>query len=411
MAVANNSSVKQDNFDIVEVARRCGIHVLKRLPDEQWLARCPFCGDSQKSQKHGHLYLKPSTGEYKCQRCGVGGYTVGLYARLRGVDTKLAYAELVHYTMSGFPEVRYDSSKIIQAVPEEPVAPVEHRNKVYTSLIKILPLLPAHRADLLRRGLSEALIERNGYRSLPVVPKNRLIVCGKLLSQEHDLTGVPGFYINEAGEWDMMSVSGYLIPVRDPGGMVQGMQIRLENPKDGKKYIWFSSRGRPGGCGARVWVHVAEPLGVSYEKRVWVSEGPLKADIGAHYLGVRFLGVPGAAAWSNVIETARAIGVREIVLAYDADQRENPEVKKAAVELAEELRLNRIDVLPAVWAPEMGKGIDDACLVLTKERKAITEAYFLKGVRITRTVTETVRVEGHSSLIEKASEWLKRIIR
>jgi len=43
--------------------------------------------------------------------------------------------------------------------------------------------------------------------------------------------------------------------------------------------------------------------------------------------------VPGAAAWSNVIETARAIGVREIVLAYDADQRENPAVKKAAVEL------------------------------------------------------------------------------
>ena len=112
-----------------------------------------------------------------------------------------------------------------------------------------------------------------------------------------------------------------------------------------------------------------------------------------------------------MIETARAIGVREIVLAYDADQRENPAVKKAAGELAEELKLNRINVLPAVWAPEMGKGIDDACLVLTKERKAITEAYFLKGVRVTRTVTETIRVEGHSSLIEKASEWLKRLIR
>ena len=83
-----------------------------------------------------------------------------------------------------------------------------------------------------------------------------------------------------------------------------------------------------------------------------------------------------------MIETARAIGVKEIVLAYDADQRENPAVKKAAEELAEELRLNRISVLPAVWASEMGKGIDDACLVLTKERKAITEAYFLKGVRV-----------------------------
>lgn len=413
MAVAE----KQEGFDIVEVARRCGISVLKQLPDGQWLGRCPFCGDSQKSQKHGHLYLKPSTGEYKCQRCGEGGYTVGLYARLRDTDTKTAYKELSYYMESNFPKIRYDPRKIIQVAPEEPVASVERRNKVYASLIKILPLLPAHRADLLRRGLSEAVIERNGYRSLPIVPKNRLIFCKKLL-QKHDLTGIPGFYVNKAGEWDMASVSGYLIPVRDPKGMIQGMQVRLENSKDGKKYIWFSSRGRQNGCGARAWVHVAEPLGVPPEKRVWVTEGPLKADVSAHYLGARFLGVPGASAWSNVVEATRALGVKEIVLAYDADQKENPTVKKAAKELSSELKQNRVKVLPAAWPLKIGKGIDDACVTLTKERKVVTEAFFLKGVKATRTrtVTETLKIEGQGRLLlleklEKASEWMKGLLK
>jgi hypothetical protein len=415
LAVAEKAiAKKQEGFDIVEVARRCGISVLKQLPDGQWLARCPFCGDSQKSQQHGHLYLKQATGEYKCQRCGEGGYAIGLYARLRGIDTKTAYKELSYYTVSGYtPEIRYDPCKRVVIAPEEPIAPIEHRHEVYTSLIKVLPLLSAHRADLLRRGLSEAVIERNGYRSLPVVPKNRLIVCKKLL-QKHDLTGIPGFYINKEGEWDMASVSGYLIPVRDPKGMIQGMQIRLENSKDGKKYIWFSSRGRQNGCGARAWVHVAQPLGNPPEKRIWITEGPLKSDVSAHYLGTRFLGVPGASAWSNVVETARALGVKEIILAYDADQRDNPAIKKNARELAEELKSNRIKVLPAVWPLKIGKGIDDACVTLTKERKVVTEAYFLVSVKVTRTrtVTETVKIEGHSSsLLEKASGWLKKILK
>lgn len=411
--MSTNAAREYVRFDIIEVVRRCGIPILKQLPDGQYLARCPFCGDSQKSEQHGHLYLKPETGEYKCHRCGEGGYAVGFYARLRGVDTKTAYKELANATFQ-IPEIRFDPRKLLHIPAEEPIAPIEHRHKVYSALIEILPLLPAHRADLLRRGLSDAVIERNGYRSLPVRPENRWKVCERLV-QAHDLSGVPGFYINKAGKWDMVSAPGYLIPVRDPKGRIQGMQVRLDNPKDGHKYIWFSSRGRPNGCGARVWVHVAEPLGTPPEKRVWITEGPLKSDVSAHYLGVRFLGVPGATAWGNVIETARAVGAKEVVLAYDADQRENPTVKRAAGELAEELKSNRINVLPAVWSPEMGKGIDDACVTLTRERKVVTEAYFLEGLRVTRTrtITETVKIEGHPSpsLLEKAAGWLKKLLK
>jgi hypothetical protein len=399
-------------FDILEVARRCGIPIMKKTPGGEWGARCPFCGDSQNPQ-HFHLYLEPEKGLYYCHRCGENGNVIELYAAMRGVDTKTAYRELAGATYQ-LPEIRFDPSKIIKIQPEENIAPVEKRDAVYRLLLELLPLLPHHRADLLRRGLSEAVIQRNAYRSLPARPENRLRISGEL-AKRCDPSGVPGFYINEAGNWDMVSAPGYLIPVRDPKGLIQGMQVRLDNVKNGHKYVWFSSRGRKGGCGAKVWVHVADPIGKPPEGRVWLTEGPLKADAAACFLGVRFLGVPGATAWSNVLETAKGVGAKEVVIAYDADQKENPVVKKAADGLAQELKENGLAVVPAEWPPEMGKGIDDVCVTLTKERKVVTEAYFLEGVKVTRTrtVTETVKIEGYPSpsLLEKAAGWLKKMLK
>lgn len=87
------------HFDILEIARRCGVPILRQLCNGQYLARCPFCGDSRKP-KRGNLYLNPKTGGYRCHRCGEGGRSVGFYARLRGVDTKTAYRELTDAMLS-----------------------------------------------------------------------------------------------------------------------------------------------------------------------------------------------------------------------------------------------------------------------------------------------------------------------
>lgn len=395
------------DFDILEVARRCGVTVLRPLPDGQWLARCPFCGDSQKSKSHGHLYLKPATGEFKCHRCGEGGYAVGFYARIRGVDTKAAYRELAE-SAGCVPEIRYDPRKVIQVAPEEAMAPIERRHEVYTALLSLLALEPRHRADLLKRGLPEPVIVRNSYRSMP--SKKIGVVC-KELAARFDLRGIPGFYKDERGQWDMVLYQGYLIPVRDPQGRIQGMQVRLDPNKEGKKYVWLSSRARPEGCGARRWVHVAEPLCPPPPGRAWITEGPLKADIAAAFLGVRFLAVPGVAAWKNVVEVARELGIKKAVLAYDADISTNPDVSKSAEELAGSLRGSRIQVVPANWPPVIGKGIDDACVTLTRSRREVAEAVFLDDMKVTRTrtVTETVRVEGSVvPLLGRLMTWLQR---
>ena len=41
------------------------------------------------------MSLNTSENKYCCTRCGAGGYSVGLYARVRNIDTKKAYKELL----------------------------------------------------------------------------------------------------------------------------------------------------------------------------------------------------------------------------------------------------------------------------------------------------------------------------
>ena len=58
------------------------------------------------------------------------------------------------------------------------------------------------------------------------------------------LEGVPGFYEEESGEWSIhftAKSSGFLVPVRNIEGFIVGMQIRLDHPYDGRKYMWLSS--------------------------------------------------------------------------------------------------------------------------------------------------------------------------
>lgn len=116
-------------------------------------------------------------------------------------------------------------------------------------------------------------------------------LANRLQQNGHQLDGVPGFYQKD-GQWTIASSSftaGIMIPARTRQGLISGFQIRLDVPlkneddppeKDGAKYIWFSSAGKPKGTSSGSPAHfVGDPnAGV-----VYVTEGLLKADI-AHYL-------------------------------------------------------------------------------------------------------------------------------
>lgn len=247
---------------------------------------------------------------------------------------------------------------------DEPVnakltAPVEKRNRVYKDFLSLLSLNPHHRDDLLRRGLSERDIKKNGYKS---VPKNKpWNICRKLLEKGHDLSGIPGFYKASGPHggryWTFDRQPGYFIPVLDGKGRIQALQRRMDDPSRGGKYKLFSGHMHKGGCTCGTPAHVARPDTLK-DPRLWITEGPLKADIASKYLGAIVIGALSATTWKPVLESALKLGVKEIVIAYDMDTKNNPVVARAEEALKTELLDQGFEVRRAEWTA--GKGIDDA---------------------------------------------------
>lgn len=241
-----------------------------------------------------------------------------------------------------------------------PTAPVDVRDRVYREFLDNLSLLPDHRSDLLRRGFTEETIAANGYKSVPVreFPWD---ICSRLKEKRLHLTGVPGFYKAANGRggeyWTFSKKPGYFIPIRDALGRIQALQRRMDSVDEGK-YMLFSSFN----CTSGTPAHVARPKELK-SKKVWLTEGPLKADILAMY-GVTAIAAIGATCWKPVLPALRELDAGEVVLAFDRDQDTNRGVKAAVFELKNSLIREGYKVYRAFW--ENGKGIDDAILNKSK---------------------------------------------
>jgi len=352
---------KNKDFNIIDTAKNLGITILKRTSSEEYVARCPFCGDSKKPE-HGHLYLNISKNVYYCVRCGEGGDVVDLYAKLTGLDRKDAYDELAK---GNIPEVK-PYKEITPKIKHNSVASIYIRDKVYRAFLNKLTLEPHHRKNLLRRGLSWEMTVNNLYKSLPEEPEQRQRICKELIKEGYNLKGIPGFYQREEeGKkyWDFVNYKGFLIPVKDVQGRIQGFQIRLDEEEKGRKYVWFSSRDKLNGTPAHAWhgVH-GKPSEV-----IVITEGPLKADV-AHYLsGVTFVSVPGVTAVKGIEVVLRQLGAKKVYIAFDMDILTNPAVQKAKTKLKEKLIKAGFKVQTKTWDPAY-KGIDDYLLMLSKQK-------------------------------------------
>lgn len=387
-------------FDMLEVASLLGIKIIKPTGGTWYLCYCPWCGEAK-------FYFNASkSGDYRemwhCKRssCGHSGkYPTNLAAELWGISPKEAYKELLRVMNGGVkPEIAYDPKKTIHLVKDEPAAPVERRHEVYTSLLRMLKIKKTHLEDLKKRGFPEVVIARNGYRSFPTDSKLRWQICDRL-SHQFDLTGVPGFYINRAGKWDMVGYpEGYLIPVRDQNGLIQGLQLRVHpyNPEVfDDKYLWFSSSGKNRGSKAHQWIHFAGQLAGA--EMVLVTEGPIKGDVTSHFLEIPVLAVPGTKAWRYLPEIILQLGIKKVINGFDMDRFTNPDVKKDVSCLVEELQKARVEVLHATWDTEWRektrkngttimvptvKGIDDACLSYIEKYLEVKVEDFLKGQKV-----------------------------
>lgn len=343
-----------DKIPVVDTARRCALVLDPRtLRREEVEASCPFCGD------HGagkyHLSLNTVTDQYRCNLCGASGNSVTLYARTMGVTTKEAYRAL-KAEGKVYPMPRQPAP---QKTEREPHC-LEQRHLMYSDMLEQLTLLPKHEENLLGRGLSQERIRRNQYRSMPETERGRRLIAALLRSCGHDLLGLPGFR-TYYGEWTLTGANGFLIPVRDKDGFIQGLKIRLDDEDDpARKYRWLSSRSMPNGARSYSWVHVTGDTG---QKRAFLTEGPLKGDV-ASFLGgdALFVCIGGINAIHGLKDTLTGLGVTEAVEAMDMDQMVNPHVRKAIRAIRQEVRkIPGIRYSKYTWNPAY-KGVDDYLL-------------------------------------------------
>ena len=351
------------DIPILLAAQRCGLQLdSKTIERTEIQGYCPFC-----LGKHNHLYLNTESNQWHCKRCGQGGNAVTLYGRVHGLDNKTAFMELMQdkvLRLSQRPQ-RQTRTAISN------LAPLALRHDVYYDLLQLLKLSSVHKRNLLERGLSMERIEENMYRSMPSDWRERRdIAC--TLAKTHDLRGIPGFFTRN-GDWSLWGKAGYLIPVLSKDGYIQGMQLRLDDTSRGK-YRWLSSnpeyldeQGQPvfeNGTRAYSWVHVT---GDTCKSTVCITEGGLKGDV-ASYLKdeALFVCVPGVNNTEYLVDTLRELNPQKVVLCYDMDQLNNPEVAKAL----QKMQKTVTEHLPVTyesfsWDPNY-KGIDDYLLHLKR---------------------------------------------
>ncbi len=312
----------------------------KFIPVKPWRP-CPICGKGDWCGFNSFIA--------SCMRVREGSFKEVVLS-----NGQVAYLHWLEPGMVNLPALMKDDS-----MTAAQTAPVEVRDRVYRDFLRLLYLHPRHREDLLRRGLTEWEIRRNGYRSVPET-ESPWSVCRRLIRTGHDLAGIPGFYKARGPRggtyWTFDRQPGYFIPVRDEKGRIQVLQRRMDDARGGK-YKLFSGHKNRGGCSCGTPAHVARPAEVK-DRRVWITEGPLKADIAGKYLGAVVVGALSAATWRPAIPAVLALEAEEVVIALDRDMETNMEVARAYLTLKVELKKHGLAVSRAVWSDK--KGIDDA---------------------------------------------------
>lgn len=337
---------------IVDAARRCGLVLNDRtLGRSEVEASCPFCGDHGKGKYH--LSLNTEKDQYRCNLCGASGNSVTLYAAIKGVTNGEAYRELT----GGSNIYRLPTQPTPQNTERQPASLAE-RNAVYEEMLSYLTLLPEHRKNLRERGLSDDRIEQNGYKSMPTTEKSRRLLA-RLVRTNHELLGIPGFY-TRYDLWTIAGPNGFLIPVRDKDGLIQGMKVRLDDETNpNRKYRWLSSRDKhlTNGTRSYSWIHVT---GDRNRKKAFLTEGPLKGDVASFLAGdALFVCTGGVNAIKGLRETIQDLDVTEVVEAMDMDQMTNPQVRNAVLTMRKEImKIPGLRYSKYTWNPAY-KGVDD----------------------------------------------------
>lgn len=340
-----------------------------------YVRECPYC------QRHWKLNINASKGVFRCPACGESGNAVSLHAKLHNLTIEESKQELVGVTFNK------ENKPVKPAKKELPVADLATRDKIYREIIlkgmNVSLSIPCAN-DLARRGLP---LNKMPYI---VATQNQNCCCtswfqdlkGRNFTKGNAIVkGVPGVFgvdmVKDGKEdykWTYLNMPrnfGYLIPIithlKDKPA-ISCCQIRhLEGEV---RYTFFTSQDLANGVSVTGCnkVHYSRNFfkkgTISVPKTVYLTEGPLKADVASYLSGRCFIAVPGVNSVSDLPKELRYLkskGCEKINLAFDMDYREKKEVKKAMDNVSEMIKKSGLKLQIMKWDNKY-KGIDDYLL-------------------------------------------------
>lgn len=381
-------------FDIVQIAQL--LHLKTRAIDYRsttFDACCPFCGDT-----HYKLNAVIASGKWRCNRCGMGGGMLELYARVAlgcasysKEDGKRAYAEILENLHLGKASVKRQAVTQIEQ-EEMPIAPDAVLHRVYSALLHnhAFALSDEHKRALMERGLDEKSILLRRYRTMPPIRKSvmetkagqyviahaqdwkqskslskmshteltaGLLVAEVLQKQGLKLEGVPGFF--QLGDrWCFrMTAQSIMIPVRNADNLITGFQMRMDCGS--VKYITLSTARFPNGSKGIARVHYTENVfcenNSTQGKAVFLTEGPLKADAIAamgQYPTIAIMGINQTKALGEAFALLKKRGITTVYDVLDMDRFTNINVCEGARRICELAQTCGMQYTTFIWDRE-----------------------------------------------------------
>ena len=336
-------------FTIRQVAKILNLEVRYENPNSGNMdTDCPFC------KKESKLNINVVKNVYRCNSCNDNGGMVALYAKVHEISNKEAYSEICELLGCSKTSDLCD----MQTTPQKTSrASIDTIHQTYSMMLSMLTLERPHKEHLLMRGLSDGQISEFNYKSVPAFGQAN--ICERLLQIGCTLEGVPGFF-KDNDKWNVaLKAPGVLMPISSIDGRITGIQIRLNRPVNGRKYIWLSSNGLEGGVTSGSPIHF---IGDPTAKRIYVTDGSLKGTVAHILTNHTFVCLPGAKildGLDNLLVRLKANGTTEFLEAFNINKLTDQRANESAANLRKKLSGFGFKVTSAVWNDKSLAGVDD----------------------------------------------------
>ena len=314
------------------------------IQNGEHLCECPFCGNTK--GKFSYVIQRGAIRDkYHCWVCGESGNKFELWKKLNPFGysysdnngKKIATDIYHHLGNTDYVPMAYKvhNTKNENVDENVPRLPEDMISKNHLMAMKKLSLEDEHRKELLRRGFTDAWIDKLGFRSMP----NYAIaqeITQFLVEKQRKLIGDPWFYEDEkTGKMTMRVMPGIILPIWHKNKLV-GAQVYSDAVIKAKLYP-DNNEYREKAAGIAKYMHlstskfrkgISSGVSCSYlpgrdESIVIVTEGILKSML-AYALcdgTVSFVGVPGVQAQAGIEDILSLIKEDAVIFeAFDMDQ-------------------------------------------------------------------------------------------